>query len=64
MDNILIDQDADIVILSLPFSILRDVKMDVQLPALKTTAIREVGYGTNAKVLVGFKSRPWEKPSL
>ena len=24
-------------------------------------AIRELGYGANAKVLVGFRSRPWEK---
>ena len=40
---------------------LRDVKMHVELPPLKTKAIRELGYGANAKVLVGFSSRPWEK---
>lgn len=55
-----VDVDADIVVLTIPFSILRDVKMDVDLPDLKRKAIRELGYGTNAKVLVGFKSRPWE----
>ena len=49
------------VVLTVPFTILRDVKMQVDLPPLKTKAIRELGYGTNAKVLVGFKSRPWQK---
>ena len=56
-----VDQDADVVVLTVPFSILRDVKMQVDLPPLKTKAIRELGYGANAKVLVGFRSRPWEK---
>ena len=35
--------------------------MDVELPAIKKRAIQELGYGANAKVLVGFDSRPWEK---
>ena len=56
-----IDEQADVVLLTVPFSILRDVKMQIELPALKTRAIRELGYGANAKVLVGFNSRPWEK---
>ena len=56
-----VDQDADIVVLTVPFSILRDVKMQVDLTPLKVKAIRELGYGANAKVLVGFRSRPWEK---
>ena len=56
-----IEEDADVVVLTVPFSILRDVKMQVDLPPVKTKAIRELGYGANAKVLVGFRSRPWEK---
>ena len=56
-----VEHDADVVVLTVPFSILRDVKMQVELPELKTRAIRELGYGANAKVLVGFRSRPWEK---
>jgi monoamine oxidase len=39
---------------------LRDVKMQVELPDWKKRAIQELGYGANAKVLVGFKSRPWQ----
>ncbi|MEO8483565.1 MAG: NAD(P)/FAD-dependent oxidoreductase [Acidobacteriota bacterium] len=60
-DGKAIDEDAEIVLLAIPFSILRDVKISVDLPPLKTRAIRDLGYGTNAKVLVGFKNRPWEK---
>jgi len=56
-----IDEVADVVVLAIPFTMLRDVKMDVELPALKKRAIKELGYGANAKVLVGFRSRPWQK---
>jgi len=56
-----VDEDADIVILAIPFTMLREVKIDVDLPPVKRKAIAELGYGANAKVLVGFKSRPWEK---
>ena len=56
-----VDEEADVVVLAIPFTLLREVRMDVELPAVKTKAIRELGYGANAKVLVGFRSRPWEK---
>ena len=56
-----VDEDADVVVLAIPFTLLRDVRMDVELPELKKRAIRELGYGANAKVLVGFSSRPWQK---
>lgn len=60
-DGKAVQQDADIVVCTLPFTVLRDVKIDVEMPDLKKKAIRELGYGANAKVLIGFKSRPWEK---
>jgi monoamine oxidase len=56
-----VDEDADIVVLAIPFTLLREVQMQVELPAVKTRAIQELGYGANAKVLVGFQSRPWQK---
>jgi monoamine oxidase len=56
-----VDEEADVVILTVPFSILRDIKLEVPLPELKQRAIRELAYGANAKVLVGFRGRPWEK---
>ncbi len=55
-----IDEEADVVVLAMPFTLLRDVRMNVELPDLKKKAIQELGYGANAKVLVGFHSRPWQ----
>ncbi|WP_232293740.1 flavin monoamine oxidase family protein [Stigmatella aurantiaca] len=50
---------ADHVVLALPFSVLRNVDLQVELPAVKRKAIQELGYGTNAKLMVGFSARPW-----
>ncbi|MFN7962295.1 MAG: NAD(P)/FAD-dependent oxidoreductase [Thermoanaerobaculia bacterium] len=50
---------AEHVILALPFTLLRDVKLDVELPAVKKKAITELGYGTNAKLMVSFSQRLW-----
>jgi monoamine oxidase len=47
------------VVLALPFTLLRDVALDVELPAPKRRAIAELGYGTNAKLMAGFSARPW-----
>lgn len=50
---------ADHVVLALPFTLLRQIPLDVELPDVKKKAIQELGYGTNAKLMVGFSSRPW-----
>jgi monoamine oxidase len=50
---------ADHLILALPFTLLRDVRLDLDLPPVKRRAIRELGYGTNAKLMVGFAERVW-----
>jgi monoamine oxidase len=47
------------VILALPFTLLRKVRIDVDLPETKRRAIAELGYGTNAKLMIGFDRRPW-----
>ena len=47
------------VILAIPFTLLRGVRLDLELPAVKRRAIRELGYGTNAKLMVGFSERVW-----
>lgn len=54
-----VDVNADIVVLALPFTLLREVDLRVELPAFKRTAIRELGYGTNAKLMYGLLERPW-----
>jgi monoamine oxidase len=56
-----VDEQADIVVLAIPFTLLREVKIGVELPPLKKRAIADLGYGANAKVLVGFASRPWQR---
>ncbi|MCB1009470.1 MAG: FAD-dependent oxidoreductase, partial [Acidobacteria bacterium] len=50
---------ADQLVFALPFTLLREVKLDVELPEVKRRAIDELGYGTNAKLMIGFDSRPW-----
>jgi monoamine oxidase len=50
---------ADHVVLALPFTLLREVQLSVELPPVKRKAIAELGYGTNTKIMVGFSSRPW-----
>jgi len=55
------DRDFDSVVLTLPFTMLREVDIRVPLPAVKLKAIKELGYGTNAKVFAGFDARQWKK---
>ncbi|WP_224366291.1 flavin monoamine oxidase family protein [Hyalangium versicolor] len=50
---------ADHVVLALPFTLLRKLELPASLPEVKRKAIQELGYGTNAKLMVGFSSRPW-----
>jgi monoamine oxidase len=52
----------DAVVLTLPFSVLRGVELDATLglPTWKRDAIDRLGYGTNAKMMIGFATRPWE----
>ncbi len=50
---------AEYVILAIPFSVLRNVYIDVKLPTWKRNAIEKLGYGTNAKLAMGFSERTW-----
>jgi monoamine oxidase len=50
---------AQHLVLAIPFTLLREVRLDVPLPEPKRRAIRELGYGTNAKLMVGFSERVW-----
>jgi monoamine oxidase len=48
------------VVLTAPFSVLRGVDLTgLDLPPWKTQAIAELGYGDNAKTMVGFRSPYW-----
>jgi monoamine oxidase len=51
----------DRVVLAVPFSVLRTVQLDasLELPAWKRLAIDQLGYGDNAKMMVGFNGPVW-----
>ena len=51
----------DAVVLAIPFTTLRAVELDINLDRVpgKRAAIDLLGYGTNAKMMVGFSRRPW-----
>jgi monoamine oxidase len=54
------DVEADIVVCTLPFTVLRDLTLDVPLTSLKRNAIAQLGYGTNAKLIVPTRAPSWE----
>lgn len=51
----------DAVVFAIPFTVLRNVALNVSLglPAWKTHAIQNLGYGNNAKMMVGFNGPVW-----
>jgi monoamine oxidase len=53
---------ADIVIMAMPFTILRNVDLDIpEMSAEKKQCIQTLGYGTNVKFAMGFRDRAWRK---
>ena len=52
--------DHDAVVLTLPFTVLRSVEFrGIDLPPAKRYAIDKLGYGDNAKLMVGFGKPYW-----
>ena len=49
------------VVLALPFTLLRHVRIDAPLPDRKRRAIDALAYGTNAKLMIGFDRRVWRE---
>ncbi len=50
---------ADFVIITIPFSVLRYVKMNVDMSPKKANCIKELSYGTNSKMFLGMNKRIW-----
>lgn len=50
---------ADFVIVTIPFCVLRDVKMNVDMSPKKEKCIKELSYGTNSKMFLGMNNRIW-----
>ncbi|TRX41322.1 flavin monoamine oxidase family protein [Flavobacterium restrictum] len=56
------DVEADFVILTLPFTMLRDVQLDLpDMTPEKKNSIQELGYGQNNKLFLGYQNRPWRE---
>ena len=55
------DRTYERVLLTLPFSTLRDVNINVPLPQPKRRAIEQLGYGTNSRLVTGYRSRIWRE---
>jgi monoamine oxidase len=49
----------DRVLLAVPFSVLGQVELAVDLPPLKRRAIAELGYGTSSKLVTHYQQRIW-----
>lgn len=49
------------VLITIPFTLLRDVEIRMSLPRVKRESIAHLGYGTNAKLMVGFDRRLWRE---
>lgn len=60
-DSRTVVQIHDTAVLAIPFTVLREIELDPNLnvPPAQLAAIQSLGYGTNAKMMVGFSSRPW-----
>ena len=58
-NNTSINIKADYLILALPYSILRKIKIDVPMPEGKRKCIAEFGYGNSSKFIMGMKNKPW-----
>ncbi len=56
-----VQSDHDAVVLTLPFSVLRDVQLDasLELPAWKRYAINHAAMGDSSKLMVGFNQPYW-----
>ncbi|MEB3293930.1 MAG: NAD(P)/FAD-dependent oxidoreductase [Synechococcales bacterium] len=55
--------NADYVILAIPFTILRNIDLQVSLPPNFRRMIQELNLGSNEKLLAGFSQRLWRQPS-
>jgi monoamine oxidase len=50
---------ADFVLMTIPFSILRNISFSVPMPTEKRKCIDEIGYGNSCKFVIGVNQKPW-----
>jgi monoamine oxidase len=54
---------ADFVVMTIPFSRLKNVDIRLKMPQLKWDSINTMGFGTNAKLMLGMKNHYWRELS-
>lgn len=54
-----IERTYERILLTLPFSTLRSVTLNVKLPKVKQKAIAELEYGTNSKLVTAYQQKIW-----
>jgi monoamine oxidase len=61
-DRSRVEVSAELLVFALPFSILRELDCNrLPIGAHKRAVIRQLGYGSNAKLLGGFARRVWSE---
>ncbi|MBS1914822.1 MAG: FAD-dependent oxidoreductase [Bacteroidetes bacterium] len=50
---------ADYIVLGIPFSVLRTLELNIDMPGEKRKCIDEMGYGNSCKFIMGMGSKPW-----
>ncbi|MFI5132783.1 MAG: flavin monoamine oxidase family protein [Chitinophagales bacterium] len=50
---------CNILLLAIPFTILRNISVQPAWPGWKNYAITKIGYGNNSKLMLGFQQRYW-----
>ena len=56
--------EADFVLLALPFTVLRNIPLEIDMPTQKRKCIDEMGYGNSCKFVMGMNSKPWRKKGM
>lgn len=54
-----VERSYERILLTVPFSVLRQVELTVDLPPAKQRAIAELGYGTSTKLATPYQERIW-----
>ena len=52
---------CDFLLITIPFTLLRNVSVTPAWPEWKRKAIFDIGYGNNSKLMIGFHSRYWHQ---
>jgi monoamine oxidase len=58
------DRTYERILFTIPFTTLRQVTLNVNLPREKIFAINKLGYGTNSKLITAYQKRIWREVYL